>query len=109
MKYIKDFYKPKKSNDRKPSNLREDFEDLVDYAIEREWALNKNIEFEPTRSMNENFVRTILTYIQKNSDIRREFIALRWEPNRLAKSMLARALRVSVSMIEKAVPKRSEA
>ena len=28
LKYIKDFYKPKNGNDRKPSELHEDFEDL---------------------------------------------------------------------------------
>ena len=59
--------------------------------------------------MNENFVRTILSYIQSDSYIRREFRTLKWEPNRLAKLMLAQALKVSVSLIEKAVPKRSEA
>jgi len=109
LRYIKDFYNPRKGNNRKPSKLHEDFEDIVDYALEREWDQNKNVEYEPARAMNENFIRTILSYILNNSYIRRWFNTLKWEPNRLAKLMLAQALKVSVSLIEKAVPKRSEA
>jgi hypothetical protein len=116
MRYIKDFYKRKNGNNKKLAGLREDFEDVredfedvVDYVLEKEWNINKNIEYEPVRRMNEHFVRTILAYIQNDKYVKREFIALRWQPNRLAKLMLAQALRVSVSKIEKAVPRRLEA
>lgn len=109
MRYIKDFYKQKNGIKRKPSGLKEDVEDLVYYILEQEWKLNKNLVFPSVRSMKEHFARTILAYIQNDKYIEHEFIALRWEPNRLAKLMLAQALKVSVSLIEKAVPKRSEA
>jgi|GEM_PF-2104235 len=109
LRYIKDFYNPKYGKNRKPSRLREDFEELVFYALEKESHFNKNVEHQPTRSRHYHFVRTILAFIQNNKHIRREFVALRWEPNRMAKLVLAQALRVSVSKIEKAVPRRLEA
>jgi len=109
MRHIKEFYKRKNGNNKKPAELGEDLEDVVDYVLERERDINKNIEYEPVRRMNEHFVRTILAYIQNDKYVKHEFIALKWQPNGLAKLILAQALRVSVSKIEKAVPRRLEA